>query len=272
MTEPYHIRQKATEKGFDYIVSNPPFGLDFSDWRDSVDASRQTIQEGENEEAKKLYARFFAGVPNIPKKKKDSMAIYLLFIQHIISSLNNKGKAAVVVPTGFLTEGKGKAKSIVNKIRMSLVDKGWLRAVISMPSNIFATTGTSVSIIFIDKTNKTGAAVLVDASNLGTKIKDGKNQKTLLSGEEEQKIIDAVNGAVVEDGFSVVKTFDELKTGKYSFNPGGYFDVSTDYANMTSDEFLNEMNDSKARLEAMFAEGRELETQIFNSIERLTYE
>jgi type I restriction enzyme M protein len=56
------------------------------------------------------------------------MAIYLLFIQHIISSLNNKGKAAVVVPTGFLTEGKGKATSIANKIRMRFVDKGWLRA------------------------------------------------------------------------------------------------------------------------------------------------
>jgi type I restriction enzyme M protein len=75
MTEPYHMRQKATSKGFDYIVSNPPFKLDFSDWRDSIDASRQTVREGESEEAKKLYARFFAGVPKILNKNKNKMAI-----------------------------------------------------------------------------------------------------------------------------------------------------------------------------------------------------
>jgi type I restriction enzyme M protein len=272
MTEPYHIRHKATEKGFDYIVSNPPFKLDFSDWRDSVDASRQTVQEGESEEAKKLYARFFAGVPKIPNKDKDKMAIYLLFIQHIISSLNNKGKAAIVAPTGFLTEGKGKATSIANKIRTRLVDKGWLRAVVSMPSNIFATTGTNVSIIFIDKTNKTGAAVLVDASNLGTKIKDGKNQKTLLSDDEEQKIIDAVNKATVIDGFSVVKTFEEMKADRYSFNPGGYFDVSIEHIELSDDEFSNIVKERQSRLADMFVESKNLEDGILATLGTLIYE
>ena len=52
-----------------------------------------------------------------------------------------------------------------------------LAGVVSMPSNIFATTGTNVSILFIDKKNK-GDVVLIDASNLGTKVKEGKNQKT----------------------------------------------------------------------------------------------
>jgi type I restriction enzyme M protein len=230
------------------------------------------VQEGESEEAKKLYARFFAGVPNIPNKDKDKMAIYLLFIQHIISSLNNKGKAAVVVPTGFLTEGKGKATSIANKIRMRLVDKGWLRAVVSMPSNIFATTGTNVSIIFIDKTNKSGSAVLVDASNLGTKVKDGKNQKTLLSEEEEQKIIDTVNKATVIDGFSVVKTFEELKAGKYSFNPGGYFDVNIEHIEITPDEFDEAMSGSKEKLSTMFKESKRLEKIIIGSFEGLKLE
>jgi type I restriction enzyme M protein len=272
MTEQYHMRQKATERGFDYIVSNPPFKLDFSDWRDSVDASRQTVRDGESEEAKKFNARFFAGVPNIPNKDKDKMAIYLLFIQHIISSLNDKGRAAVVVPTGFLTEGKGKATSIANKIRMRLVDKGWLLAVVSMPSNIFATTGTNVSIIFIDKTNKSGMAVLVDASNLGTKIKVGKNQKTLLSKDEEEKIIDTVNGAAAIDGFSVVKTFDELKAGKYSFNPGGYFDVSIEYSDMTSMEFQAHMAESKVKLAAMFSESSKLNISILDSFVGILYE
>jgi type I restriction enzyme M protein len=269
MTEPYHMRQKTTKKGFDYIVSNPPFKLDFSDWRDRVDASRQTVQEGESEETRKFNARFFAGVPNIPNKDKDKMAIYLLFIQHIISSLNDKGKAAVVVPTGFLTEGKGKATSIANKIRMRLVDKGWLRAVVSMPSNIFANTGTNVSIVFIDKGNQSGKAVLVDASGLGTKIKDGKNQKTLLSEEEEQRIIEAVNGERSEDGFSVVKSFDEIKEGKYSFNPGGYFEVNIERVDITAEEFAERINESKARLEVMFEESKALELEILSVFGRM---
>ena len=272
MTEPYHMRQKATGRGFDYIVSNPPFKLDFSDWRDKVDATRQTVRENENEDAQKLNARFFAGVPKIPNKDKDKMAIYLLFIQHIISSLNDKGKAAVVVPTGFLTEGKGKATSIANKIRTRLVDKGWLRAVVSMPSNIFATTGTNVSIIFIDKNNKTGKAMLVDASNLGAKIKDGKNQKTLLSDEDEQKIIDTVKYTITKSGFSVAKTFSEIKNAKYSFNPGSYFDVSIEHVEISEAEFFDAINDGKKRLAALFEESKKLEQDILNSLGGLNFE
>lgn len=272
MTEPYHMRRKPTDKGFDFIVSNPPFKLEFSDWRDRVDASRQMVQEGESEEMKKLNARFFAGVPKIPNKDIDKMAIYLLFIQHIISSLNDKGKAAVVVPTGFLTEGKGKATSIANKIRMRLVDKGWLRAVVSMPSNIFATTGTNVSIIFIDKANKTGKAVLVDASNLGTKIKDGNIQKTLLSEEEEQRIINAVNTQTAEESFSVVKAYDDIKAGKYSLNPGTYFDMIIEYVEISADEFADKMRASKDNLVEMFKQGTELERDILKGLERLTLE
>ena len=74
-----------------------------------------------------------------------------------------------------------------------------LAGVISMPSNIFATTGTNVSILFIDKSNK-GEVVLIDASNLGTKVKEGKNQKTVLSAEEEQQIVTTfINKETIED-------------------------------------------------------------------------
>ena len=69
-----------------------------------------------------------------------------------------------------------------------------------MPSNIFATTGTNVSIVFIDKNNK-GNVILVDASNLGETIKDSKNQKTVLSEKEEQQIIDTFNNKVAHEDF-----------------------------------------------------------------------
>jgi type I restriction enzyme M protein len=267
LTEPYHMKKGMN---FDYIVSNPPFKLDFSDWRDNIDASKQSTVEDESAETKKLKKRFFAGVPNIPNKDKDKMAIYLLFLQHIISSLKAKGKAAVVVPTGFLTEGKGKDTSIANKIRKKLVDEKMLRAVVSMPSNIFANTGTNVSILFIDKGNTTGNVVLVDASNLGEKVKEGKNQKTLLSQDEEQRIIDAVNEENAENEFSVVKTFDEIKEyGGYSFNPGTYFDVQIEYNPLSEDEFEAKIIEHSSSLKKMFEKSDELQVNILDSIKRI---
>ncbi len=174
--EPYHKDASGKLKQFDFIVSNPPFKLDFSDYVADLDT-------------KENHERFFVGMPNVPKAKKEGMAIYPLFIQHIMHSLSAKGKAAIVVPTGFITAQSG----IERKIRERLVEQKMLRGVVSMPSNIFATTGTNVSILFIDNANKKGDIVLMDASKLGTTVKDGKNQKTLLSPEEEQKIINTFN-------------------------------------------------------------------------------
>ena len=77
-------------KKFDYIVSNPPFKVDFSSTRDQIENKWADTN------------RFFAGVPTIPNKKKESMAIYLLFIQHVIHSLKSNGKAALVVRQGLL--------------------------------------------------------------------------------------------------------------------------------------------------------------------------
>ena len=121
---------------------------------------------------RKTKQRFFAGIPNIPKQATDKMAIYLLFIQHIIYSLKAGGKAAVVVPTGFITAQSG----IDKKIREKLVEEKMLAGVVSMPSNIFATTGTNVSILFIDKNNK-GDVVLIDASGLGKRLRTVKTRK-----------------------------------------------------------------------------------------------
>ena len=132
LIKPIHKDKKGRLKTFNYIVANPPFKLDFSDFRDELD-------KRENGD------RFFAGIPKVPAKEKESMAIYLLFLQHIIFSLKPGGKAAIVVPTGFITANSG----IEKKIRQKLVDNKMLRGAINMPPNIFATTGTKVSILSI---------------------------------------------------------------------------------------------------------------------------
>jgi type I restriction enzyme M protein len=253
LLHPYH-KDGSELKRFDFIVSNPPFKMDFSDYRDELDT--KTNQE-----------RFFAGIPKVKAKAKDKMEIYQLFLQHIIHSLKPGGKAAVVVPTGFITAQAGIDKAI----RQHLVERKMLAGVVSMPSNIFATTGTNVSILFIDAGNQ-GNVVLIDASNLGEKIKDGKNQKTVLTMVEEQRIIDVFNGQRQEEDFSVVVGYEEIAAKNYSLSAGQYFDVKIDYVDITPEQFTEKMKGFSDNLESLFSESRELEAEIKKQLAGLKYE
>lgn len=253
--DPYHKDENGRLKQFDFIVSNPPFKLDFSDYVKDLDT-------------KANHERFFAGFPNIPNAKKESMAIYPMFIQHIMYSLSKKGKAAIVVPTGFITAQSG----IERKIRERLVEQKMLRGVISMPSNIFATTGTNVSILFIDNANKKGDIVLMDASKLGTTVKEGKNQKTLLSHEEEQLIIKTFNKHEAVEDFTVVVSYEQIAEKNYSFSAGQYFDVKIEYTDITPKEFAKKMDGFKTNLDSLFAESKKLEKEIQKQLGGLKYE
>lgn len=196
------------------------------------------------------------------------MAVYLLFIQHILYSLAPKGKAAIVVPTGFLTKS-----GIAKKIREYLVKEKMLRGVISMPSNIFATTGTNVSILFIDRENANGNVILMDASKLGTKVKvDGKNQRTVLSVDEITHIIKTFNAGKAEDDFCVTVSYADIEGKKLSFSAGQYFEVKIEYVELTPEEFAEKMTGFTARLDELFAESRRLESEIKTQLGRVKYE
>lgn len=255
LVSPRHLNaRKDNIATFDYIASNPPFNMDFSETRDTL--AGEAYQK-----------RFFAGVPNIPNKKLDSMAVYQMFLQHIIASLNDQGKAAVVVPTGFLTAGSG----IPLKIRQHLVDHHWLRGVVSMPSNIFANTGTNVSVLFIDKQH-TGDVLLMDASKLGSKVKVDDNQRTVLSDAEIERIIDTFNAGQPVEDFCVTVSDKQIKEKKYSFSAGQYFEVKIEYVNLTPAEFAEKMQGFQTRLQAMFEEGHRLEQEIKEQLGRVKYE
>lgn len=222
MTNPQHIDGNDIKK-FDYIVSNPPFKMDFS----------SMIKVMENDK----YNRFFAGLPNIPQKNKNGMAIYEAFLQHVISSLSNKGKAAVVVPTGFTSAKTG----VPTKIRKYLVDENWLRGVVHMPSNIFATTGTSVSIVFIDKTKTDDKVMLIDAANLGKKMSLEDGQRTVLSEDEKTKIVEYFKRRTVEAEFSVLVSTEEIKNKSYSIQAGQYVEIKSRALDFDLEEKMDEL-------------------------------
>ena len=253
ITHPAH-QNIVKDEGFDYIVSNPPFKLDFSEYRDEVANSEANAE------------RFFAGVPTIPNKKKESMAIYLLFIQHIMHSLGEHGKAAVVVPTGFITAQSGIEKAI----RERLVERHWLKGVVSMPSNIFATTGTNVSVVFIDKDGG-DKITLVDASKLGEKIKEGKNQRTILSPEEERQIVEAFSSEEDIEDLSVRPSISEVKQKNYSLSAGQYFEIKIEHIDISKDEFNDRITGYKTELNGLFTQSDELGQKIKDNLERLNY-
>jgi type I restriction enzyme M protein len=253
LLHPVHRDGKAL-KTFDFIVSNPPFKMDFSDFRDDLASDANT-------------ARFFAGIPKVPAKAKDKMAVYILFIQHIIASLKPGGKAAIVVPTGFITAASG----IELRIRQKLVDDKMIAGVVSMPSNIFATTGTNVSIMFLDK-GAHDKVVLIDASALGEKVKEGKNQKTLLSHTEEQRIVDTFNARGAVEDFSVVVGYDEIAKKNWSLSAGQYLEVKIKHEDITPKQFAEKVRGFNSRLDAMFAESGKLEKAIARSLGSLSHE
>lgn len=266
LVSPAHYKDEGDSssgiKTFDYITSNPPFKMDFSSTRDTIE--NKWAESEENDGIK----RFFAGVPKEPPKKKDSMAIYLCFIQHILWSLNKNGKAAIVVPTGFITAQSG----IPKKIRKTIIDNNWLKGVISMPPNIFANTGTNVSVVFIDKANNDNEVILVDASTFGEQINKGKNKKTNLRPFEVEKIENTfINQEVVED-VSVKVEIEDIKENNYSFSAAQYFEIKLDFEEISENEFNNKIDSYQKELNELFKKSNELDTNINNRLKEIKFE
>lgn len=221
---PYHKSDDGTHlRQFDYVVSNPPFKMDFSDTRDDIE--------------KKYSARFWAGVPNVPANKRESMPIYTCFIQHLINSLKANGKGAIVVPTGFLTAKTG----IESKILKHIIDERIVSGAIKMPANVFANTGTNVSVVFFDMSKSNDNAILIDAEKLGEEYQDGKNKKRRLNTQEIDKIVDTFVHRKKIQNFSAVVTYDEIAQKKYSLSAGQYFSVITKYKLPLENEYYDKM-------------------------------
>jgi len=235
LLHPGHRNPDGTLRKFDLGISNPPFKLDFLEERDAI--AKDTV-------------RFWAGVPNVPAKidpDKPKMKIYLCFIQHLLYSLSEKGKGAIVVPTGFITTKTGIEKKILQRI----VDKHIVYGCVTMPPNVFANTPISVSVLFFDNSRKADKVVLIDASKLGEKYRDGNNQRTRLRDFEINKIIDTFLDQKAEDNFSVVVTHDDIKAKGYDLSAGYYFDVKIEHVDISAAEFKRRVAEYETNLDGI---------------------
>lgn len=255
MTEPYHKSEdKKQLRQFDFVVSNPPFNMDFSEDKPKMDA--QPI-------------RFWGGVPNIKPKKPEKSPIYPCFIQHVINSIKEStGKGAIVVPTIFLTVKNG----VERKVLEYIVDNEIISGAISMPPNVFANTGTNVSVLFFDKTKQHKDVVLVRADDLGEEYKEGRNKKRKITDAEIDRIVDVFLNRKKEDDFSVVVSFDDIKKKGYILSAGQYFDVKRKKVEISADEFKQRISESENIIKELLEQGKELDDKMFAALENMKYE
>jgi type I restriction enzyme M protein len=195
---------------FDTVVANPPFSLD--KW-------------GADMAAGDVHNRFWRGVPS---KSKGDWA----FISHMIETLNETGKAGVVVPHGVLFRGSSEGK-----IRQKTIEDNLLEAVIGLPSNLFFGTGIPAAILVFNKDKGKNTDILfVDASK---HFESGKNQNKLRDSDIDKIVstydqfhLGKLKSGIVEDKYSFVATFDEILENYFNLNIPRYVDTFEEEASI----------------------------------------
>ncbi len=182
---------------FDYVVANPPFSL--KNWTDglSIDPkSKQVINDRFN--------RFEDGTP--PEKNGD-----FAFLLHIIKSLKNTGKGAVILPHGVLF--RGNAEGVIRK---NLLLKGYIKGVIGLAPNLFYGTSIPACVIILDKENAHArkGVFMIDASK--DFKKDGN--KNRLRDQDVQKMIDTFNVLKEIPYYSKMVSLEEISANDYNLN------------------------------------------------------
>lgn len=185
LLNPLHL-EHGELKTFDIVIANPPFSQDYS-------TTNMKFKE-----------RFNFWMPT--KDKADFM-----FVQHMVASLNNAGRMAVVMPHGVLYRG-GEEK----KFREWLVNRGYLEAVIGLPPALFYGTGIGACVLVI---NKAGAHERdhVLFINADREYKEGKNQNKLRP-EDIEKITYTYHHKKETPKYSRLVGKDDLQAEDFNFN------------------------------------------------------
>jgi len=190
-----HLKENDDLMKFDIVVANPPFSLD--KWG------------AENASADR-YNRFHRGIP--PKSKGD-----YAFITHMIETINEHGRAGVVLPHGVLFRGSSEGK-----IRKQLIEENLLKAVIGLPANLFFGTGIPSTILIFDKNKGDNTEVLfIDASK---EFESAKNQNKL-SYANINKIYTTYKNWKTTDKYSFVAKLKDIIENDYNLNIPRYVDT-----------------------------------------------
>lgn len=217
--EPKHTNGGVL-KTFDVVLANPPFSL--KNW-------------GEEEAKVDAYGRFVYGIP--PKSYGD-----LAFVEHMISSLNSKGRMGTVVPHGVLFRGGAEGK-----IRTAILKDDLIEAVIGLPQNIFYGTSIPAALLIINKDkneNRKGKVLFIDASS--GFVKDGNKNK--LRDEDIEKIVETFDNFEAVEKYAEVVELKTIEENDYNLNISRYVDTSEEEEEIDIDLVLDDIRELKFKI------------------------
>ncbi|KIP20613.1 putative type I restriction enzymeP M protein [Anoxybacillus ayderensis] len=222
---------------YDRVIANPPFSL--KNW-------------GREEAEADAFHRFRFGLP--PKNAGD-----YAFIQHMIATLNDEGKAGVVMPHGVLFRGGAEGK-----IRQGILEEDLIEAIIGLPANLFYGTGIPACILIINKNkeeHKKGKVLFIDASH---DYQEGKNQN-VLRDEDIEKIVSTYDAWKDVEKYSRVVTLEEIKENDYNLNIARYIDT-------TEEEEQIDVAEALRQLRQLEQEREEIEKVMYGYLKELGYD
>jgi type I restriction enzyme M protein len=193
-----HFKASDTElQTFDFVVANPPF-------------STKVWSSGLTNDNK--FGRFDLGMP--PEKNGD-----FAFLLHILGSMKATGSGAVILPHGVLFRGNKESE-----LREKILKRGYIKAIIGLPANLFYGTGIPASIIVLDKSGACAdrRVYMIDASRGFTK--DGN--KNRLRDRDIHKITDAYTREAKIKGYSRLVPYAEIRRNDFNLNIPRYIDGS----------------------------------------------
>lgn len=195
--EPQFKASETELQTFDFVVANPPFSA--KAWGSGLTADTR-------------FGRFDLGMP--PDKNGD-----FAFLLHILGSMKATGSGAVILPHGVLFRGNKESE-----LREKILKRGYIKAIIGLPANLFYGTGIPASIIVLDKSGACAdrPVYMIDASRGFTK--DGN--KNRLRERDIHKITDAYTREAEIKGYSRLVPYTEITGNDFNLNIPRYIDGS----------------------------------------------
>lgn len=185
---------------YDKVIANPPFSLD--DW------GRETAEADS-------FGRFRFGVP--PKAKGD-----LAFVQHMVATMNVRGRVGVVMPHGVLFRGAAEGE-----IRAGMLKEDLFEAVIGLPSNLFYGTGIPAAILVLSKDKPRDhqrRVMFIDASH---EYVEGKAQN-YLRAEDVEKAARAFHAWKDVQNYAKIVTLERIEKSECDLSIGRYVESATE--------------------------------------------
>jgi len=208
---------------FDIVIANPPFSL--KNW-------------GYEEAQHDPHRRFRFGIP--PKGYGD-----YAFVQHMIATLNPKGRAGVVLPHGVLFRGGAEGK-----IRKGILEEDLLEAVIGLPSKLFFGTGIPACLFIINKNKSKKCKGKVFFLYGADDYLEGKNQNKLRK-EDIDKIVNTYKEYRTVKKYCRPVSLDEIRANDYNLNITRYIDISEEEKPINVQAVLNQLKALKKERSAV---------------------